>query len=75
MSFSRLWPAILANMRQSLFPETRQRSLEDINAEFGEMIAVRCYRATVEDEKEYRHAIEVENVLEASEEVSVAPKM
>jgi hypothetical protein len=65
---------IPANTRQSLFPETRQRSLEDINAEFGERVAVRYYQATVEDEKEYQHAIEVENVLEATE-VSVTPKM
>lgn len=44
-----------------LFPETKQRSLEDINLAFGEAVAVRYYGATAEDEKEYAHAIEEED--------------
>ncbi|KAK5144727.1 hypothetical protein LTR16_012820, partial [Cryomyces antarcticus] len=33
-----------------LFPETKQRSLEDINAAFGEKVAVHYYHATEEEE-------------------------
>lgn len=35
------------------FPETKQRSLEDINAAFGEKVAVHYYNATTEEEEEY----------------------
>jgi hypothetical protein len=51
-----------ANDSASLFPETQMRSLEDINAQFGETVAVRYFDATAEDEKEYERAIEVEMV-------------
>jgi hypothetical protein len=44
-----------------LFPETKQRSLEDINAQFGDQVAVRYYGATEEDEKAYARAIEEED--------------
>lgn len=44
------------------FPETRQRSLEDINAQFGETVAVHYFNATEEEEKEYAKAIEVEEL-------------
>jgi MFS family permease len=39
------------------FPETKQRSLEDINAAFGETVAVRYYGATSEEQAEYEKAI------------------
>lgn len=41
-----------------LFPETKQRSLEDINVAFGEPVAVHYYGATEEEEKQYAAAIE-----------------
>ena len=34
------------------------RSLEDINAEFGDSVAVHYYGATEADEKEYSRALE-----------------
>lgn len=40
------------------FPETKQRSLEDINAAFGESVAVHYYGATSEEQEEYKMAIE-----------------
>ncbi|PGH22944.1 hypothetical protein AJ80_02993 [Polytolypa hystricis UAMH7299] len=43
-----------------LYPETKQRSLEDINAAFGEQVAVRFYGATEEDEAVYAKAMEAE---------------
>jgi MFS family permease len=39
------------------FPETKQRSLEDINAAFGETVAVHYYGATDEEMEEYLKAI------------------
>jgi hypothetical protein len=39
-------------------PETMQRSLEDIGAEFGDKVAVHYYHATLEDEKQYDQALE-----------------
>ena len=45
-----------------IFPETAKKSLEDINAEFGEVVAVRYSDVTTEDKKKYRTAIEVEDV-------------
>jgi hypothetical protein len=50
----------------SVFPETAKKSLEDINAEFGEVVAVRYSDATAEDEKEYRIAIQVEDVSDVT---------
>ncbi|EEP80107.1 predicted protein [Uncinocarpus reesii 1704] len=41
-----------------LYPETKQRSLEDINAAFGEKVAVNFYGATEEDEQMYAKAME-----------------
>jgi MFS family permease len=35
------------------YPETKQRSLEDINEAFGDKVAVHYYHATIEDEKKY----------------------
>ncbi|KAK5735644.1 hypothetical protein LTR17_007995 [Elasticomyces elasticus] len=43
------------------FPETRNRSLEDINAEFGDKVAVHYYGATAEEQEEYAQAVDVEN--------------
>ena len=37
-----------------------QRSLEDINAQFGDKVAVHYFQATKEEEEEYAHAIDVE---------------
>ncbi|KAK5112258.1 hypothetical protein LTR62_004419 [Meristemomyces frigidus] len=42
------------------FPETRQRSLEDINTQFGDKVAVHYFGATAAEEEEYAHVIEVE---------------
>ncbi|TKA41465.1 hypothetical protein B0A55_13470, partial [Friedmanniomyces simplex] len=42
------------------FPETQNRSLEDINAEFGDKVAVHYYGATVEEQDEYAQAIDIE---------------
>lgn len=42
------------------FPETKQRSLEDINASFGEQVAVHYYGASQEEEAAYARAIEEE---------------
>lgn len=46
------------------FPETKQRSLEDINAAFGEEVAVRYYGATTEEEKEYLKAIAAGDIVD-----------
>jgi MFS family permease len=35
------------------YPETKQRSLEDINESFGDKVAVHYYNATIEDEEVY----------------------
>ncbi len=43
-----------------LFPETKQRSLEDINVAFGEEVAVHYYGASAEEEKQYAAAIDEE---------------
>lgn len=44
-----------------LFPETRQKSLEDINEAFGEVTVVHYSGATAAEEEEYHKAIEVEH--------------
>ncbi|KAL9616607.1 MAG: hypothetical protein Q9160_008552 [Pyrenula sp. 1 TL-2023] len=40
-----------------LFPETKNRSLEDINAAFGENVAVKYYGAGTEEEELYARAL------------------
>lgn len=45
-----------------IFPETKQRSLEDINQAFGERVAVHYYGATAEDEKVYEQAMREDRV-------------
>lgn len=45
----------------SFFPETKQRSLEDVNVAFREVVAVRHYGASEEDEKIYKRAQEEED--------------
>jgi len=47
------------------FPETKQRSLEDINVAFGEKVAVHYYRATAEEEAQYAEAMAAEEEREA----------
>ncbi|KAK0844418.1 hypothetical protein LTR03_008112 [Friedmanniomyces endolithicus] len=42
------------------FPETQNRSLEDISAEFGDKVAVHYYGATAEEQDEYAQAIGIE---------------
>ena len=37
-------------------PETKGRSLEDINVQFGEKVAIRFYGATEEEERELEEA-------------------
>lgn len=39
------------------FPETKQRSLEDINVAFGDQVAVHYFGATAEDERQFAQAI------------------
>lgn len=51
------------------FPETKQRSLEDINAAFGERVAVHYYHATTEEEEEYLKAIALEKQVVKDGEV------
>ncbi|KAI2060022.1 hypothetical protein LOZ43_001862 [Ophidiomyces ophidiicola] len=46
--------------------DTKQRSLEDINAAFGEKVAVRFYGATEEEEEMYAKAIEERELATAS---------
>lgn len=46
------------------YPETKQRSLEDINEAFGEKVAVHYYHATIEDEQKYASAFGGEKVDE-----------
>ncbi|KAM3416225.1 hypothetical protein BST61_g7831 [Cercospora zeina] len=48
------------------FPETKNRSLEDINAEFGDVVAVHYFGATEEEQKEYAKAIEAEQKTSAN---------
>jgi MFS family permease len=55
-----------------LYPETKQRSLEDINAAFGEKVAVRYYGATEEDEAMYAKAIQGGQATPGDEEKSAA---
>ena len=45
------------------FPETKQRSLEDINAAFGEEVAVHYYGATTEELEEYLKAIAAGDIV------------
>lgn len=40
-----------------LFPETRQKSLEDINEAFGDVTVVHYQGATVDEEREYSKAV------------------
>ena len=44
------------------FPETKQRTLENINAVIGENVAVHYYGATVKEQEEYSKAIESEDL-------------
>lgn len=46
------------------FPETKQRSLEDINQAFGEQVAVHYYGATAEEEEEYAKAMAEQELKE-----------
>ena len=46
------------------FPETKQRSLEDINAAFGEDVAVHYYGATSEEQQEYLKAIAAGDIVD-----------
>lgn len=45
------------------FPETKQRSLEDINAAFGDTVAVHYYGATTEEQEEYLKAIAAGDIV------------
>ncbi|TKA52117.1 hypothetical protein B0A49_13581, partial [Cryomyces minteri] len=53
-------PAVYIPVIYFLFPETNNRSLEDINAHFGEEVAIHLSGATSAEEKEYEHAIQIE---------------
>ncbi|PPJ55862.1 hypothetical protein CBER1_07450 [Cercospora berteroae] len=52
--------AVYVGVIYFFFPETKNRSLEDINAEFGDSVAVHYFGATEEEQKEYAKAIEAE---------------
>lgn len=43
-----------------MFPETMQRSLEDINVAFGEQVAVHYYHASKDEEALYAEALAAE---------------
>jgi len=45
------------------FPETKQRSLEDINQAFGETVAVHYYGATETEQQEYLKAIAAGDIV------------
>lgn len=47
------------------FPETKQRSLEDISEAFGDKVAVHYYQATLEEEQAYAEA-EMEKQVEST---------
>lgn len=59
-----------------LFPETRQKSLEDINEAFGEVTVVHYAGATAAEEQEYHKAIdgEIRRVSLTSEKVAIETK-
>lgn len=43
--------------RYFMCPETKGRSLEDINAQFGEKVAIHFYGATEEEKRELEDAV------------------
>jgi hypothetical protein len=45
-------------------PETKGRSLEDINAQFGEQVAIKFYGATEQEKKELEEAAERDELEE-----------
>jgi MFS family permease len=53
------------------FPETKQRSLEDINAAFGENVAVHYYGATTEEQEEYLRAIAAGDIVHRDRKVGL----
>lgn len=52
-----------------LFPETRQKSLEDINEAFGEVTVVHYAGATAEEEQEYYEVIGKGHVEETARSI------
>lgn len=49
-----------------VFPETKQRSLEDINAAFGDEVAVHYYHANKDEEALYAEALAAEEAGNAT---------
>jgi MFS family permease len=54
------------------FPETKQRSLEDINAAFGETVAVHYYGANSEEQVEYEKAIAAGDIVHHGHKAGVS---
>lgn len=50
-------------------PETKGRSLEDINAQFGESVAIHYYGATEKEKLEFEKAIEEDEKVDATHEI------
>ena len=50
-------------------PETKGRSLEDINAQFGEAVAIHYYGATEKEKHEYEVAIEEDEKVHTTGEI------
>lgn len=53
-------------------PETKGRSLEDINTQFGEAVAIRFYGATEEEKRELEEAAERDEQQEKGGDTKVA---
>lgn len=49
-------------------PETKGRSLEDINAQFGEQVAIHYYGATDNEKQEFERAIEQDEKVDQTHE-------
>ena len=52
------------------FPETKQRSLEDISEAFGDKVAVHYYQATLEEQEQY-----AEEELKREHSIEAPPKI
>ena len=53
-------------------PETKGRSLEDINAQFGEQVAIHYYGATEKEKNEFEVAIEQDEKVDQTHETDRA---
>ena len=53
-------------------PETKGRSLEDINAQFGDKVAIHYYGATEKEKHEYEVAIEEDEKVDKTHDIDRA---